>query len=190
MDIPSPFKQIIERNYSANNKDVKKFLDSCFDDIIRELHITDYQARAAKTGSMFEYAFWYLIKKHGVELDTDFEIPKACMMAGGKLDFGLIHKGNPICGIEAKGSAENVSTRPGLKRTDTVKKAIAQAYQFKRIFPKVPFFVITNVLPTSGNAKCMVDLAEGDIIDKVVDVTNDAHLSWFVKQLKKIKSND
>jgi len=174
---------------AVGNSSIKRFFDLCFRDIIKELKITDYQARAAKTGSIFEYAFWYLIKQHGIELDTDYEIPKACMMASGKLDFGIISNDEPICGIEAKGSAEDVSARPGLKRTDTMKKAIAQAYQFKRTFPKVPFFVVTNVLPTSGNAKCMLDLAEGDIIDKVVDVTNKEHLSWFVSQLKKIKKS-
>ena len=186
MDIPEPFNNIIKTSYAQNNKNIKKFFDNCFEEIIKKLNITNYQARAAKTGEMFEYAFWYLIKQNGIELDTNVELKKACMAGAGKLDFGIMNDKSPLCGIEAKGSSEAVSKRPALKRTDTAKKAIAQAFQFKKIYPNVPFYVVTNVLPTSGNAKCMLDLAEGDIIDKVVDVTNNTELASFVTALKKI----
>ncbi len=90
---------------------------------------------------------------------------------------------NLLCGIEAKGSDPNSSTRAGLKRTDTIKKGIASAYQFKRIFPNTPFFIVTNVMPVSGNSKCMLDLAEGDVVDKFVDVTNIEDLMQFVKTI-------
>lgn len=186
MQIPEPFKTIIERNYSAN-KPVKDFVDGCFSDLIRELHITDYQARASKTGSMFEHAFWYLMKERfKVELDRDYVIERACMDRGGALDFGVIRNGNVLCGIEAKGSDTSASVRPALKRTDTVKKAISQAYQFKRTFPSAPFYLITNAKPVQGNAKCMLNLAEGDIIDKVIDITNEKDLNFFVEKIRKL----
>jgi len=46
---------------------------------------------------------------------------------------------------------------------------------------------VTNVIPVSGNAKCMMDLAEGDIIDKFVDVTNIEDLKGFAKKIKQFQ---
>lgn len=168
-------------------KPVKEFIDSCFSDLIKELHITDYQARASQTGKMFEHAFWFLMKKKfNVELDRDHELPKACMERGGALDFGIIRHGEVLCGIEAKGSDTTASVRPALVRTDTVKKAISQAYQFKRIYPNIPFYLVTNAKPTQGNAKCMLALAEGDIIDKVIDITDKKELEFFVGKIREL----
>ena len=186
MSIEEPFKHIIEDNYSAK-KPVKEFLDKCFSDLIKELHITedDYQARASKTGDMFEHAFWYLMKERfNMELDRNKVIPKACMERGGALDFGVVRGGEVLCGIEAKGSDVTASVRPALKRTDTVKKAISQAYQFKRVFPDMPFYLVTNAKPTQGNGKCMLDLAKGDIIDDIVDITDSTELNAFAKKMK------
>ena len=39
------------------------------------------------------------------------------------------------------------------------------------------FFIVTSHKPTGGNAKCMCHLAEGDIVDKIVDVTIDRDYS-------------
>lgn len=188
MEIPEPFYSIIKTNY-VKAKDTHQFFNDCFKDLIKKLNITNYQERAKKTGDMFEYAFWYIIKERGVNLQNDFEIPQACMMGAGALDFGIIKNKKVLCGIEAKGSSEEVSVRPALKRTDTVKKAISQAYQFKRAFPKTPFFVVTNVMPESGNAKCMLNLAVGDLIEKVVDVSDTNQLNEFVKTLKQIEKS-
>ena len=176
--------EIIQGNYSDKIA-IKTYIDNCFADLIRKLHITDYQARASKTGDMFEHAFWHLMKtRFGIELNRDYEIPLACMERGGALDFGIIKDGKVVCGIEAKGSDVTASSRPALLRTDTMKKAIAQAYQFKRIFPKTPFYLVTNAKPTQGNSRCMLELAEGDIIDKVIDITNTEELEFFVKKMK------
>jgi len=190
MNIPEPFNKIIKGNYSKA-KTIHQFWNDCFTDLIKQLDIADedYQKRAKLTGDMFEFAFWYVIKQKGVELQNDVEIPEACMMGAGALDFGIIKNKKVICGIEAKGSSEDASVRPALKRTDTVKKAIAQAYQFKKAHPKVPFYVVTNVMPDGGNAKCMLNLAEGDLIDKVVDVSDTKQLDAFVEILKRISKS-
>lgn len=201
MAIPEPFKAIIERNYAAKDVEsdwIKRFFDGCFSDIIKERHITNYQARASVTGEMFEHALWYLMTAlFHIELDRDYPVPEACMKGGGSLDFAMVNRGRVLCGIEAKGSAERVTDeggrtvdlpRPALKRTDTMKKAIAQAYQFKRAFPEVPFYIVTNAKPTGGNAKCMMDLAEGDIVDRFVDATDVRELTEFAHVLQTISS--
>lgn len=195
MRIPGPFITIIMRNYGkysfSTSDDFKNYFDDCFKDLIKTLNITDFQARATKTGKMFEYAFWYLIKtKFDFDMVGSVALERACLCNGGELDFGVFKKNethldeNLLCGIEAKGSDVESSERAGLKRTDTMKKAISNAYQFKRIFPKLPFFVVTNVLPISGNARCMMGLAEGDIVDKFINITDIKDVQEFVKILK------
>ena len=195
MDIPEPFVGIIQMQYKAstlsNTEELTNFFNACFKELIRVLNIHNYQVRAAKTGKMFEYAFWYLIKqKYDFNMERDVELKRACMSRGGKLDFGVFKKGETpsentvICGIEAKGSEPNSSKRPALVRTDTIKKAIANAYLFKKIYPKLPFFIVTNVLPKSGNSKCMMNVAENDIVSKFIDVTNAQDLRQFVDTIK------
>ena len=197
MEIPQPYGSILKKNKGfLNGKDsIKSFIDKCFSDLFKHFKGLDFQSRAKKSGDMFEYLFYYVMKEqHGIEMDCAIPIKKACMSGAGALDFGILDKNhNVICGMEAKGSAEIVDDeilkRPALKRTDTMKKAIAQAYQFKRTFPKTPFYIITNVKPTDGNAKCMMDLAEGDIIDKVYDITKPNELKDLVEKLKGFKQH-
>ncbi len=189
MDIPQEFLIIITKNYEKSSLDtsilLNEFFNNCFKDLIKVLNITNFQARASKTGDMFEYAFWYLMEnKYKIELKDSVSISKACMVGGGELDFAAYKESKMIVGIEAKGSDPASSDRPALLRTDTMKKGICQAYQFKRIFPKIPFFIVTNVKPNSGNSACMMSLAEGDIVDKFVNVTNFKELSDFAERLK------
>jgi hypothetical protein len=196
MRIPEPFTSIIVRRFAASrletSVELRTFFNGCFSDIIEAEKITtNYQKRAGTTGDMFEYAFWHLVKhKYQFDMESDIDIPAAGMSRGGELDFGIFTKDvrrvpdNLVAGIEAKGSDPESSVRPALMRTDTMKKAIAQAYQFKRVYPKKPFFVVTNVLPTTGNAHKMMELAEGDIIDKFVDVTDINALSAFIEKIK------
>jgi len=200
MDIPEPFLHIIERNYNSRSREnwIRKFINSCFSQLIQELNITNFQTRAKKTGDMFEYIFWFIMKnEYDIELTNDYVIPRACMERGGSLDFGIVNNNKVLCGIEAKGSATEIINsdgtietlgRPALKRTDTMKKAISQAYQFKRTFPESLFYIVTNVKPESGNSKCMMNLAEGDIVDKFIDITNQEDLNFLVEKLRSILS--
>lgn len=199
--IPMKLKKIIERNFKKyppkSTENLESFVDNCMQDLIdlEKIH-TNYQARASKTGEMFEYIFYYLMKNgFDIIFEGHISLPKACMVSGGELDFGLRRNKKLICGVETKGSArkvihpngqEETLPRPALLRTDTVKKAICNAYQFKRVYPKIPFFLVTNVIPDSGNAKCMLDLAEGDIIDDIVNITDFNDLKNFVNTIKKL----
>ena len=151
MDIPSPYIEILNRNMKGvkTTSDVKQFVVKCFEDLFAEFNDLGFQARAKKSGDMFEYICYTVIRKlFSIQLVASYPIPKACMEGSGSLDFGLLKSGKLVCGIEAKGSAERIGEtelkRPALKRTDTVKKAISQAYQFKRAFPKTPFYIVTK----------------------------------------------
>ena len=58
-------------------------------------------------------------------------------------------------------------SRPGLKRTDTLRKAIAEAYLIRQN-GKHPVVVLTSHLPTKGVGKEALDLAVGDVIDNAI----------------------
>jgi len=114
----------------------------------------------------------------------------------GKADFAvlanMITNRRIIAIIETKGAADKIIcddkirklSRPGMLKTDTVKKAISNAYQVSRAFPESLFFIVTSHVPTGGNAKCMCDLAEGDIVNKIVDITNPSDLDEMIKMIR------
>jgi len=180
-------------------ENIKGFLNATFEEVSEAYNLCrDYQARAAKFGEAFEACFKIIMEKlfPDIPLTLNVSLPKACMVAGGAADFAVISGGllnrNIIAVIEAKGAADHIICdgkrielpRPGMLRTDTVKKAICNAYQISRAYPDSLFFIVTSHKPTEGNAKCMCDLAEGDIVHKIVDVTNYVELEEMVKMIK------
>lgn len=195
MNIPHPYNLILNSNLNIlEEKKYKLFVNSCFDSLIDNFPNMGFQSRAKKSGALFEYIFYFMFQKlFDIRFVSSYSIPEACMKGGGELDFAIVRNGQLKCGIETKGSAEKIGgqtlTRPALKRTDTVKKAIAQAYQFKRIYPNIPFYLVTNVKPTSGNAKCMLDLAEGDIVEKIIDITNSNDIDQFLNDIQLITNS-
>jgi len=191
---------------SKNN--LRDFLNVAFEEVSAVYDLCrDYQSRAAKFGETFEECFKVIMERlfPDVPLTPDVSLPKACMVAGGEADFVVISGGlleslvrgvanrKIVAVIEAKGAADHIICdgkrielpRPGMLRTDTVKKAICNAYQVSRAYPDTLFFIVTSHKPTEGNAKCMCDLAEGDIVHKIVDVTNYLELEEMVNMIKK-----
>ncbi len=119
------------------------------------------------------------------------------MEGNGAIDFavleGKLSKRNLIAAIEAKGSCDYIIcngkkeeiSRLGMIRTDTVKKAISNTYQVSQIYPDALFFIVTSHKPESGNAKCMCDLAEKELVDKIVDISNYNDLETMVSIISK-----
>ncbi|MEM3827958.1 MAG: hypothetical protein QXP36_01905 [Conexivisphaerales archaeon] len=189
---------------------LREFLNLAFEEVSRAFDLCrDYQSRAEKFGETFEECFQVIMERFfpDIPLERDVSLPKACMVSGGEADFAVFSgscflesfiRGTPVerrlvAVIEAKGAAEYIICdgkriklpRPGLLRTDTVKKAICNAYQISRAYPDALFFIVTSHKPKEGNAKCMCDLAEGDIVDKIVDVTNYKELEEMVDMIRK-----
>lgn len=81
---------------------------------------------------------------------------------------------------EFKGSWQG--TRPGLQRTDTVKKAIASALLFSRseygLF-MLPLLVMTSHIPTNGDGAAMLQKTIGHEILSVVDSRDGKKLKWL-----------
>ena len=183
-----------------NEKNLRNFLNVAFEEVSAAYSLCkDYQKRAAKFGEAFEKCFKIVMEKlfPDIQLTPDVSLPKACMIKGGEADFAVISGGlidrKIVAVIEAKGAADHIICdgkrielpRPGMLRTDTVKKAICNAYQISRAHSDVLFFIVTSHKPTEGNAKCMCDLAEGNIVDKIVDVTNFLELEEMVEMIRK-----
>lgn len=183
-----------------NEKNLRNFLNVAFEEVSAAFNLCqDYQRRAAKFGEAFEECFKIMMEKlfPDIQLTPSVSLPKACMIKGGEADFAVISGGlidrKIVAVIEAKGAADHIICdgkrvelpRPGMLRTDTVKKAICNAYQVSKAYPDVPFFIVTSHKPTEGNAKCMCELAEGDIVYKIVDVTNFSELEEMVKTIRK-----
>ncbi|MEM2112282.1 MAG: hypothetical protein QXX08_10485 [Candidatus Bathyarchaeia archaeon] len=179
---------------------LREFLNRSFEEVSSFFNLCrDYQSRAEKFGETFEECFQIIMEKlfPDIRLERDVSLQKACMVAGGEADFAVISGGltdrKMVAVIEAKGAADHIICdgrrielpRPGLLRTDTVKKAISNAYQVSRAYPDTLFFIVTSHKPTEGNAKCMCNLAEGDIVDKIVDVTNFSELQVMAEIIRK-----
>lgn len=188
----------VANRINLNRNNIRPFLIKAFDEVSKHYNLCrDYQARAKVFGDAFEVCFTIIIETLFPNLEFNFtpnvRLSKACMERGGEADFAVL-SGFPrkvIAVIEAKGSADRIIcngkiqklTRPGMLRTDTTKKAIANAYQISRAYPDALFFIVTSHIPTTGNAKCMCDLAEGDIVNKIVDVTNPSDLDEMIEKI-------
>jgi len=190
----------VANRLKLNKNNLREFLNEAFEEVSDAYNLCrDYQARAAKFGDAFEECFRIIMEKlfPDMSLTQKVSLPKACMVGGGKADFAVICGGlidrKIVAVIETKGAADHIICggrrielpRPGLLRTDTVKKAISNAYQVSRAYSDTLFFIVTSHKPTEGNAKCMCDLAEGDIVDKIVDITKFSELQEMVDMIKK-----
>ncbi len=195
--------QGVAQRLGLNRRNIRGFLNESFNVVAQREGIgpSHYQKRASLTGTVFEICtelvFQTLFPQ--ITLVPGVEIEEACMSRQGKADF-VIYGNNTngareiVVVIEAKGSADHIVytdgsreefTIPGMRRTDTVKKAICNAYQISRALPEALFFIVTSHKPEEGgNAFCMCNLAEGDIVDKIVDVTNEEDLDEMVRMIE------
>ena len=77
--------------------------------------------------------------------------------------------------VEAKGGDEGDHKRPGAKRTDSVKKVIANASLIKCRYPDIYYVIYFSSRPTEGNySQQMIDTAlEFGIVDEVRYIENE-----------------
>jgi hypothetical protein len=89
--------------------------------------------------------------------------------------------------IEAKGSALSIINpdgsktklgRAGMSRTDTKKKAFANAEEWRERVPAGAFYIITNSLPNSLLAY------HSDTVTGIYDVTKKIQLDKFVSEVR------
>ncbi|MFB6186096.1 MAG: hypothetical protein ABEI06_05620 [Halobacteriaceae archaeon] len=200
---------------TANDMDLagdnlEEFVNTAFRNVAKEQQWSadKFQSQASKIGTTFEYCFKTIVERlyPNIPLTHEEEFPEACMKGRSEADFASYKNGiadgskqELLAVYEAKGSPKKIqgkdgnvreSNRPGMQRTDTVKKAICNAYQIYRAHPDALFFIVTSHKPERGSAKCMCNLAEGDdekdVVDKVVDVTSKRDMDEMAKKLQKV----
>jgi len=192
------------RKIRLSEYNLRQFLNETFSEVAQNygLNGTQFQSRAKYMGDAFEACFEVVMRHFfpEIEIRHNVELLEACLIGQGSADFVVYDRKNTeegsglIAVIEAKGSADHIIgsdrktikiNRPGMMRTDTVKKAICNAYQVSRVYPGALFFIVTSHKPLRGNARCMCELVEGDIVDKIVDVTVKEELDEMVDLIQR-----
>jgi len=142
--------------------------------------VATFQSRASYVGRMFEWACTYLLKE-SVNIHSDHRSHKTKLY-----DFEL----KPDVVVEAKGSPSYILNpdgttsllgRAGLSRSDTRKKAFANARAWRRRFPRGHFYIITNSLPKELFAY------RDDDITGVYDISRLNQFNDFVSDLRRHK---
>lgn len=139
--------------------------------------VATFQARASYSGDAFMYASLYLLKeKYGLNL-------KPTSLATRLYDLELTHdlvieaKGSPVSVINPDGS-KSILGRAGMSRTDTKKKAFANAEEWRERVPNGEFFIITNSMPNSLQAY------HSDTVSGIYDISKRIQLEKFVSELQ------
>ncbi|HUQ40521.1 MAG TPA: hypothetical protein VM030_10235 [Acidimicrobiales bacterium] len=115
--------------------------------------VTDFQASAGIQGRQFAEQCDQLLKHYG------FAVEGKCLLSavGVEIDCAATSpRGTPLW-FEYKGSVQG--SRPGLLRTDTLKKAIANGALLAAADEGRPFVVLTSHQPTSGAGAAMLAAA-------------------------------
>jgi len=106
--------------------------------------------RAKSVGKKFEMQVYHdLIKiypKPNYEIEKDIHLD-----IGIQLDFLVKNEEGTILAVEAKGGDHPTRKDGGAKRTDNVKKALANGCLYKGLFPDSVFAVYFSYEPTPGS---------------------------------------
>jgi hypothetical protein len=123
---------------------------------------TDFQSESKKSGDDFEETVYEELIINGYSsIHKNFFVQEA----GVEVDF--LADGHYI---EAKGGYEGDKKRPGAKRTDSVKKAIANGALIKAVMPDAHYLVYFSSKPIPGSSSdIMIKTAlKANIINDVI----------------------
>jgi len=115
--------------------------------------LTDFQASAGIQGRQFAEQCGQLLMHYGYTLYGRTLIANV----GVEIDCVATSPGGNAVWFEFKGSVQG--TRPGLLRTDTLKKAIANGALLAGEPTRCPFIVLTSHLPIMGAGAAMLETA-------------------------------
>lgn len=113
-----------------------------------------FQASAGIQGRQFAEQCDTLLGHLGFELRGRRVLPEV----GVEIDQEAVGPTGTLVWFEYKGSIQG--NRPGLRRTDTVKKAIANGALLRGLADPAPYVVITSHLPEAGSGAAMLRTAQ------------------------------
>ncbi len=143
----------------------------------RVFEVATFQSRAPVVGNAFEGAVRHL-------LTTRFELP-AVPTPGNTITHDI--EVTPRVAIETKGSPRQLLNpdgsvtrfnRPGLERTDTRKKAEANARNFRRGNKDAKFYIVSNAVPNDLEGR------RYDDITGIFTITQANRLNALVEEIR------
>lgn len=135
---------------------------------------TNFQSESKRSGDKFEDLVLQDLYARGfTTVEKNIHMPNT----GCEVDF--IAHGDRFEYVECKGGLDGEKKRPGAKRTDNVKKAIANGSLIKKIYDTVYYVVYFSDTPDPGSySDQMINLAlKYKIIDEVRYLNNDSDIS-------------
>lgn len=115
--------------------------------------VTAFQASAGIQGRQFAEQCDTLLRHLGFTLQGRRVLGEV----GVEIDQEAVGPGGSLVWFEYKGSVQG--NRPGLRRTDTMKKAIANGSLLQAVPGAAPYVVITSHLPEAGSGAAMLRAA-------------------------------
>ena len=112
-----------------------------------------FQSAASLQGRQFADQCDLLLRNSGYEVGSRVLVTTI----GIEIDREAVSPTGRIIWCEYKGSVQG--SRPGLLRTDTLKKAIANGALLKAMGDRPPFVVLTSHLPEAGAGLAMLETA-------------------------------
>jgi len=141
--------------------------------------VATFQARASYVGETFQWAFWLLLKnQYGIESRPTSDITRLYDLEI-RPDVVIEAKGSPKYIVNPDGSHSQLG-RAGMTRSDTKKKAFANAKEWSMRFQNGHFFVVTNAIPNELRAY------RNDTVKAIYDVTKKNQLESLIFDLKTI----
>ena len=128
-----------------------------------------FQRDAGLQGRQFSEQCDFLLGRSGYRLGGKLNLQEI----GVEIDREAISPNGTMIWFEYKGSIQG--RRPGLIRTDTLKKAIANGALLAALAERKPFVVLTSHLPREGAAASMLKAALAlHLIDDVICIYDPA----------------
>lgn len=123
----------------------------------------NFQAESKKSGNHFEDMVFEDLERSGY---TDIEKHIVLKDLGVEVDFAYETRNAKVY-VEAKGGEVGDKKRPGAKRTDNVKKAIANGALIKSAYPDIQYIVYFSDLPkhNSSSHKMMGNAIKAGFVD-------------------------
>lgn len=115
--------------------------------------MTDFQGSSSRQGRQFAEQCDELLRNYGFLLHGPLTLPEV----GVEIDRVATAPSGSRIWFEYKGSVQG--NRPGLLRTDTLKKAIANGALIQAVDPRSPYVVLTSHVPTTGAGAAMMRTA-------------------------------
>jgi hypothetical protein len=141
--------------------------------------VATFNARASHVGEMFQWAFWLLLKNYyGIDSRPTSNTTRLYDLEI-RPDVVIEAKGSPRYVINQDGSHSKLE-RAGMMRSDTEKKAFANAEKWNKQFPNGHFFVVTSALPNHLHGY------RSNTVKAIYDITKKSQIESLIADLKTI----